>query len=148
MTGYEEIVAEKEELSYYYNVALKIAPSDVCQLTSFSLAGVPGVIDEENKTVSVTLPAGTDVSALIPDKMEVSYKAAHNADEAQDYSQDVAVTVTAEDGVHTATYIVKVTVQTNAPSDNPATGVSTAAGAAVIGLVALSVLFAARKRRG
>ena len=148
MTDYEEMVAEKEELNYYYNVALKITPSDACQLTSFSLAGVPGVIDEENKTVSVTLPAGTDVSVLIPDKMEVSYKAAHNADEAQDYSQDVAVTVTAEDGVHTATYIVKVTVQTNAPSDNPATGVSTAAGAAVIGLVALSVLFAARKRRG
>ena len=34
------------------------------------------------------------------------------------------------------------------PGASPASGVSTAAGAAVIGLVALSVLFAARKRRG
>ena len=148
MADYEDIAAEKEELNYYYNVALKVTPSDTCQLTAFSLAGVSGIIDEANKTVSVTLPAGTDVSALTPDKVEVSYKAAHNAAEAKDYSKDVAVTVTAEDGVHTATYTVKVTVQANEPSDNPATGVPAASGVAVLGLAALSVLFAVRKRRG
>ncbi len=143
-----DMAAEKEELNYYYNVALKVTPSDTCQLTAFSLAGVSGIIDEANKTVSVTLPAGTDVSALTPDKVEVSYKAAHNAAEAKDYSKDVAVTVTAEDGVHTATYTVKVTVQANEPSDNPATGVPAAFGVAVLGLAALSMLFAVRKRRG
>ena len=150
MAAYEEMGLTKEEMTYYYNVALRVTPSDACQLTGFTLAGVAGTIDEANKTVTVTLPAGTKVNSLAPDKVEVSHKATHDAAGAKDYSQAVAVKVTAEDGVHSATYTVKVTVQeeTGDPSKNPPTGVPAATGVAVLGLGALAALFAARKRRG
>lgn len=153
MADYADMGMEKEDLNYYYNVALRVNPSEACKLTAFTLAGVAGVIDEANKTVAVTLPAGTDVSALTPDKVEVSYKAAHDAAGAKDYSKEVALKVTAEDGVHTATYTVKVTVQAQAkpaePSEeNPPTGVPAATGVAALGLGALALLFIARKRRG
>ncbi|MEQ1526556.1 MAG: hypothetical protein ABL911_07415, partial [Gallionella sp.] len=40
------------------------APSSAKALTAYSLAGVTGTINETAKTIAVTMPSGTNVTAL------------------------------------------------------------------------------------
>ncbi len=127
---------------YTYLVQVRVMPSTACALTGFKLAGVAGVIDEANKTVTVTVPAGTDVKALTAEGVTVSYKATHDASGAKDYTGAVTVKVVAEDGIHFTVYTVTV------KTANPSTGVPAESAAAALGLLSLAaVLVTVRKRR-
>jgi len=88
--------------------------SDAKAITSFDFSSpaATGTIDEAAKTVSLTVPSGTDVTALVP-TIVVSAKANVRpaSGVAQDFSSPVTYTVTAEDGT-TQTYIVTVSVIT------------------------------------
>jgi hypothetical protein len=83
-------------------------------ITSFKFAGfepeVIGTINESEKTISIMVPNGTDVSDLAP-TIEVSEEATVSpaSDVSQDFTNPVTYTVTAEDE-STQTYDVTVTV--------------------------------------
>jgi hypothetical protein len=81
------------------------------QITAFSFANpsAVGVINESAKTIAVAVPSGTDVTALVP-AITVSEKAKVSpaSGVAQDFTNPVTYTVTAEDG-STAAYTVRVT---------------------------------------
>ena len=84
--------------------------TDNKQIIAFSFATPPaeGVIDQKAKTVSVQVPESTDVTALVP-TITVSENATVSpaSGVAQDFTNPVIYTVTAEDG-STADYIVTV----------------------------------------
>ena len=100
-----------------YTVVVTNAPARTgCQLSSFSLLGVSGVINDTAGTVAVTLPSGTDVTALTPTAAISDGAALSNtAATAVDFTSPVVYRVTAEDGVTYKDYTVTVTVL-SAPS--------------------------------
>ena len=84
------------------------------QITAFSFTTpqAVGVINESAKTIAVSVPVGTDVTALVP-TITVSEKATVSPSSGvkQDFTDPVTYTVTAEDG-STVEYIVTVTIGT------------------------------------
>ena len=100
--------------------------SDAKQLTSFVFRAadnpaidtdVSATIDENNKTISATLPDGTDVTDLIA-TITVSPKATVSPTGAQDFTNTVSFTITAEDG-STSSYTASVTVMEIAANEIP-----------------------------
>ena len=88
----------------------------------------PAEIDYEKMTITVNVPFGTDVTALTPE-IEISAGASVSpaSGEAQDFSQPVKYTVTAEDSKTTREYTVTLTVGGEVvldPSAEPAAGVT------------------------
>ena len=81
------------------------------RILSFTIDGVEGEINEIAKTVTLTMPEGTDAAHLIP-TIEVSEGATVNpaSGEEQDFSAPVTYTVTAQNGT-TAEYTVTVIVE-------------------------------------
>lgn len=77
-------------------------------ITGFTLAGVDGTIDATNHTVSVVLPYGTNVTALEP-TITLSQGATVSPTGAQDFTNPVTYTVTAEDGATTQPWVATVT---------------------------------------
>jgi hypothetical protein len=96
--------------------------SSVKQITAFSFASltpnVSGSIDETNHVISLTVPFGTSVTALVP-TIVISDKASISPSNntAQNFSSPVTYTVTAENS-STQNYVVTVTV---APDPNAVT---------------------------
>lgn len=86
------------------------ASSSVKQITSFEFEGLgAGVIDQEIHTILVTVPFGTDVTALTAD-IQITNSATINIHDAvQDFSDPVTYTITAEDE-STQNYVVTVVV--------------------------------------
>lgn len=87
----------------------KTSKSSAKQIIEFSINSQQAVVDEELKTITLTLTTGTNVEALSPtitlsDQAEVSPESGA----VQNFAQPVAYTVTAEDG-STADYTVIVT---------------------------------------
>ena len=80
-------------------------------ILSFVIDGVEGAIDEVGKMVTVQMPQGTDVTELAP-TIEISEGATISpaSSEAQDFTNPVAYTVTAQNGT-TAVYTVTVVVE-------------------------------------
>jgi hypothetical protein len=86
-----------------YKVIVKIIPP----LTSFSINGVKGTINNEEKTVSVILPDGTDLSGLKPTlEMPQGIQASPGSGVAQDFSRPVSYTLSS--GSKSAVYTVNV----------------------------------------
>ena len=88
----------------------------------------PAEIDYEKMTITVNVPFGTDVTALTPE-IEISAGASVSpaSGEAQDFSQPVKYTVTAEDSKTTREYTVTLTVGGEVVLDTsaePAAGVT------------------------
>lgn len=84
------------------------------KITVFNFSGltpnVNGVIDEVNHTITLNLPFGTDVKALIPTITISSDTSVNpNSDTPQDFSTPVTYTVTAAD-TSTETYTVSVVI--------------------------------------
>lgn len=74
-----------------YTVLAKIVPP----LVSFSINGVPGIIDQESKSISLILPDGTDVHDLKPViELQSGIQVSPLAGVARDFSAPVAYTVT------------------------------------------------------
>ena len=96
------------------------ALSTEAAIISFKIGEVEGVIDADKK-ITVEMPAGTVVTALTP-TIVVSEKAtvSPNSGVAQDFTNAVTYTVTAEDGKTTGVYVVTVNVATS--TNNPIAG--------------------------
>ncbi|MHB9293364.1 hypothetical protein Holit_02485 [Hollandina sp. SP2] len=90
--------------------------SDARAITSFSINGIPGTIDEAAKAITLMLPFGTDLKALKPE-IGISAQAQVNplSGEAQNFTNSILIPnkyrVTAENGMQVE---YKVTVQTAA----------------------------------
>ena len=84
-------------------------------ITAYSLVGVSATINEANKTIAVTLPTGTNVSALVATftttgaAVRVGPTTQTSGTTANNFTGPVAYTVTAADG-SVATYTVTATV--------------------------------------
>ncbi len=98
-----------------YTVTVTVASSSAKAMTAYSLAGVPGTINETAKTISVTMPNGTAVTALVATFTStgantiVGVSVQTSGSTANDFSSPVAYTVTAADS-STTIYTVTVTV--------------------------------------
>ncbi len=81
-------------------------------MTSFSFVGltpnVVGTINEDAKTIALTVPFGTNVTTLVPTIVTTGTSVAPNTGVAQSFTTPVTYTVTAENG-STSAYVVTVT---------------------------------------
>jgi WD40 repeat protein len=84
-------------------------------IVSYSLANVTGTINETNKTIAVTVPFGTNVTALIATfsitgaSVSVGGTTQVSGITANDFTNPITYTVTGLDGT-TANYVVTVTI--------------------------------------
>jgi hypothetical protein len=101
-----------------YTVLVTVAPISAKAITAYSLAGAAGIINEPAKTIAVTVPNGTNVSALIATftstgtSVKVGTTLQASVVTANNFTNPVAYTVTAADGT-TATYTVTVNAASN-----------------------------------
>lgn len=95
-----------------------IAPAATKAITAYSLSGATGTINETAKTIAVTLPYATNVTALAATftttgtGVKVGATIQTSAATINDFTSPVVYTVTAADNT-TATYTVVVTVAAN-----------------------------------
>lgn len=91
---------------------LIVNPSSAKAITAFNFETldphVVGSIDEESNTIALTVPFGTDVTALVPTIVHTG-KSISPAMDATDFTNPVTYTVTAEDDT-SASYTVSVTI--------------------------------------
>ena len=91
--------------------------SDICgfttnynkQITNFAINSIPAFINQSAKTITITLAAGTNVTALSPAVSFLGQTLSPNSGTATDFTNPVSYVVTAADN-STVTYIVTVTV--------------------------------------
>jgi len=140
-----------------YIVTVTAAASSAKAITAFKLAGVIGIVKEATKTISVTMPKGTDVTVLIANftttgsGVKIGSAVQKSGITSNNFTGSVIYTVTAADST-TQAYTVTVTVPA-AGSTGPApvnlgtagnfvilakTGVSTTGTTAVTGNIGLS----------
>ncbi len=98
-----------------YTVTVTVASITDKAITSYSLAGASGTINEAAKTIAVNLPFGTNVTAMkatfttTGTSVKVGATVQKSSATANNFTSPVAYTVTAGDNT-TATYTVTVTV--------------------------------------
>jgi subtilisin family serine protease len=98
-----------------YTVNIVAAPSSAKAITSFVIGSSTGTIDEATHTIAVTVPFGTDVTALVATFTTTGSSVAVGATPqvsgatVNDFSSPVTYTVTAADS-STQDYIVTVTI--------------------------------------
>ncbi len=82
-------------LSASYEVSVTVAPKPVKEITSFGFAtpSATGTIDQETKKISVTVPYGTDVTALTPTVVYSGNRLRPDTGEVQDFSSPVTYTI-------------------------------------------------------
>ncbi len=111
-------VTAQDASTAIYTVTVTIAPSTAKALTAFSFAGyagATGVINEPAKTVAVTVPNGTNVTALVATfattgaSVKVGLVTQTSGTTANNFTSPVAYTVTAANAT-TAVYTVTVTI--------------------------------------
>jgi hypothetical protein len=109
-------VTAADHSTVIYKVTVTVALNSAKAITAFNFPSPVngmGDIDEGDKTITVTVPYGTDVTGLIP-AITVSPGASVNpaSGEAQNFTNPVSYKVTAADGT-TQTYEVTVTAAPN-----------------------------------
>ncbi|MDO8811759.1 MAG: ice-binding family protein [Gallionella sp.] len=113
-------VTAADNTTVAYTVVVTVAANTAKAITAYSLAGVAGTIDQvaTPKTIAVTLPFGTNVTALVATftttgaGVTVAAAPQTSGTTANNFTSPVAYVVTATDGT-TATYNVTVTVALN-----------------------------------
>ena len=104
-----------------YVATVTVAANSAKAITAYSIAGFPavaGTINEAAKTIAVTMPFGTSVTALVATfattgtNVKVGAAVQTSAATANNFTAPVAYTVTAADA-STATYTVTVTLAAN-----------------------------------
>lgn len=99
---YRVVAADNSER--LYTVTVSVAPNSAKEITSFSLLGVAGAIDQGTRAISVVLPYGADFRDLVATfattgrKVTVASAPQINAETKNDFSSPLDYTVTAEDG--------------------------------------------------
>lgn len=107
---------EDDAVIYTINFT-RTAPLTGCDLLRYTINGYNGIIDQTGKTVQVTLPSGTDLSALTP-VTAVSDSASLAGNGEADLSSPKQYTITAQDGSTTQIYTVTVTADGVTQLDN------------------------------
>jgi hypothetical protein len=138
-----------------YTVTVSVALNSDKAITAYSLNGLAGIVNETAKTISLTMPYGTNVTAQVATfttsgaGVMVVAVAQTSGITANNFTSPVAYTVTASDST-TAAYTVTVTVATAAgrmpvnlrTAGNfvvlAETGVSTTGTTAVVGDIGVS----------
>lgn len=111
----EYTVTAADSSTATYTVTVTLAADSAKALTAYSLGGSTGTIDESAKTIAVTLPYRTDVTALIAtytttgDFVNVGFVEQISDSTKNSFIEPVKYTVTAAD-LSTATYTVTVIV--------------------------------------
>ena len=119
------VVTAADGTTATYNVTVTVAANTAKAITAFSLNGHTGTINEASKNISVGVPSGTNVTALIAtftttgNKVEVGAVIQTSGVTANNFTAPVLYKVTAAD-LSTATYTVTVTI-TIAPDLGAAT---------------------------
>ena len=109
------VVTAADGTTATYTVTVTVAPSPAKAITAYSLAGVTGTVNEGGKTIAVTMPSGTNVTALIATftttgaSVKVGATAQVSGTTPNNFTSPVQYVVTAADAT-TATYTVTVTV--------------------------------------
>ena len=115
------IVTAADASTATYAVTVTVAQNSAKAITAYSFAGyagATGVVNEAAKTIAVTVPFGTNVTALVATfttagaSVKVGTAIQTSTATANDFSAPVAYIVTAADA-STATYAVTVTVAQN-----------------------------------
>ncbi len=112
-SGTPYVVFRDNEYSFKATV-MKYSPVNlVKEITGFAFDGlmpaVTGAVYESAKTIALTVPYGTDVTALVPTITHTGASVSPASGMAQDFTTPVTYTVTAEDG-SMQQYVVTVTV--------------------------------------
>ncbi|MBL0225105.1 MAG: hypothetical protein IPQ16_05860 [Geobacteraceae bacterium] len=91
-------------------VAVRALQSSTKAITAFSFASpaAEGVIDEATHTIAISVPSGTDVTALVPTITHSGAGISPASGEPRDFTSPVVYTVTAED-LTTQDYMITVT---------------------------------------
>jgi hypothetical protein len=107
------VATETGKTAKTYTVKVTREASSAKAITTFDFEAldpnVAGVINEGAKTITLTVPFGTDVTALVPTIVHTGASVSPASGIAQDFTSPVAYTVTAEDASIQA-YVVTVTV--------------------------------------
>jgi hypothetical protein len=126
------------------NSAQPSALTSAKAITAYSLNGATGTIDETAKTIAVTMPNGTDVTALVATSTTTGASVTAGTTLAQtsgttpnDFTSPVAYTVTAADST-TATYTVTVTVAVIAATGPAPVNLGTAGNFVILAKSAVS----------
>ncbi|OGU13634.1 MAG: hypothetical protein A2076_08795 [Geobacteraceae bacterium GWC2_53_11] len=149
-------VTAADNTTAVYTVTVTVASNSAKAVTAYSINGVAGTIDENLKTIEITLPKGTDVTKLVAELIitgnTVSVGTAPVVQQTSgitvnDFTLPVIYTVTANDN-SSAAYTVTVHVATGLMPVNLGTagnfvilansGVSTTGTTAVVGDIGLS----------
>ena len=85
-------------------------------ITSFTIQGVDGVIDESTREILLVLATGTNLNSLSPTIAFTGSEISPASGQAQDFTNPVTYTVTAQDG-STADYEVTVLAQCVNPAN-------------------------------
>jgi hypothetical protein len=137
-------VTAADSTTAIYTVTVTVAPITAKAITAYSLAGVAGTINETAKTIEVTVPSGTNVTALIATftttgtGVKIGAVSQTSATTANNFTSPVAYIVTAGDGT-TATYTVTVTVTVALNSAKAITAYSLAGVAGTINETAKTI---------
>ncbi|MDG6244517.1 MAG: PGF-pre-PGF domain-containing protein, partial [Methanolobus sp.] len=95
----------------HYTVTVNVAPNTAKEITSFKFTdpAVDGVINETAKTVNMTVPYGTNVTALVPTIAHTGETISPNTGVAQNFTNPITYILTAIDAT-TQEYVVTVRV--------------------------------------
>jgi hypothetical protein len=86
-------------VGYIVTITVESSLSSAKAITDFMVDGITGTIDEAAKTIAVVVPTGTDLTSLSPTITISAFAAVNPASgAAQDFTDPVVYTVTAEDG--------------------------------------------------
>ena len=112
-------VTAADSSSQAYTVTVSVAANPAKAITAFNFNGltpnVTGTVNEGAKTVALTVPYGTDVTALVPTITHTGASVSPNTGVAQDFTSPVTYTVTAADS-STQAYTVTVNVASSSSS--------------------------------
>lgn len=101
------VTNEQYQLETDYTVTVTANPSSECDILSYSIGHATGVIDQENRTISIEVPYGTALNAQAP-VIEASEFAKVTGPSTLTFGTPLTYRVTAEDGSTTKDYRVTI----------------------------------------
>jgi photosystem II stability/assembly factor-like uncharacterized protein len=116
------ITAEDGTTTQDWTITVTVAANIETEITAFSLPEQTGdaVIDANNKSIRIEVATGTDVTALVASftlsdnaNATVGVVAQVSGTTANDFTNDVAYSILAEDGTTTQDWVITVTVAPN-----------------------------------
>ncbi len=118
------VTAQDGATTQDWTVTVSLEKNDETDITAFSIPGqVLSIVSEANHTVAVTMPYGTDVTALAPSiTLSGGASISPQGGTAQNFTGNVTYTVTAQDGTTSQVWTVAVVLEAAPPSAPTMTG--------------------------